>query len=335
MFNKIYENIKQFIKENYKYLLVIFIILILFYIKLPFVIYKSGGTIDLSKRVETKLNYESDGSLSMCYVSVVKGTPGFILMSYILPDWDLVSIKDEFGDTAYEDVVKSGKEYMDEGIDNAIISAFNESEYDIEIKSTTISVGNVLKDSKTDLQIGDEIISIEAEKVTNQADVKQILSKFKENDKVIIKVKNNKKEYERYAKLINTDDGLKLGIIIAYHYDYETEIPVKIKMKKHETGSSGGFMMALSIYNSLTKEDITGGKNIVGTGTIDAQGNVGRIDGIKYKILGAEKKHADIFFVPKENYKEAIKVKNDRKLKLKVVKVETLKDAINYLENNN
>ena len=36
-------------------------------------------------------------------------------------------------------------------------------------------------------------------------------------------------------------------------------------------------MLALSFYNSLIDEDITGGKKISGTGTIDLDGNVGEI----------------------------------------------------------
>ena len=43
-------------------------------------------------------------------------------------------------------------------------------------------------------------------------------------------------------------------------------------------------MTALAIYNYLTEEDITHGKTIVGTGTIDINGNVGLIGGVKYKL---------------------------------------------------
>ena len=332
MHNKIYDIMKKYIVENYKFLICIIIILMFFYIEFPYIIYKSGGLVDLGNRVETELDYDSKGSLSMSYVSVIKGAPAFILLSFILPDWDLKSIEEEYGDTSYDDVIASGKEYMNEGIDNAIISAFNESNYYVKINKTTISVGNVLNDSDNDLKIGDEILSIDDKQINNQNDIKKLLANYKENDKVIIKVKNNDKEYTRYARLMKIEDGLKLGIIITYKYDYETEIPVKIKTKDNESGSSGGLMMALAIYDSLTKEDITNGLNIVGTGTIDPSGNVGAIDGVKYKLLGAEKKDADIFFVPKENYEEAMKVKKKRNLKVKVVKVNTLKEAINYLK---
>ena len=333
MLNKIYEKIKNFIVSNYKFLIAILIIILLFYVELPYLIYKSGGTVDLSDRVKTKLNYKSDGTLSMSYVSVVKGAPAYILLSYILPDWDLMSIKEEYGDTDYKDAIKSAKESMNEGIDYAIIAAFKESQYSVTINDTKLVVNSVLTDSKTNLEIGDEIVSINDIEIKSQEDVINVLKNLKENDKVTIKVINDGKKYNRSAQLINTVDGLKMGIIIGVKYDYETEIPVEIKMRNKESGSSGGLMMALAIYNSLTKEDISHGKNIVGTGTIDIEGNVGEIDGIKYKLLGAKKKHADIFFVPTENYKEALEVKKERNLKIKIVAVKTLKDAIKYLDN--
>ena len=104
-------------------------------------------------------------------------------------------------------------------------------------------------------------------------------------------------------------------------------------MKDNESGSSGSLMMALSIYNALVEEDITKGLNIVGTGSILADGSVEEIGGVKYKVLAAEKKNADVFFCPLENYDEAIKIKKKRNLKVEIVKVKSLKDVINYLEN--
>ena len=83
MINKLYEKIKNFIKNNYKFLIVILVILILFYLELPFMIYKSGGTIDLKKRLSIDNSYKEEGKLQMSYVSALKGTPAFILLSFI------------------------------------------------------------------------------------------------------------------------------------------------------------------------------------------------------------------------------------------------------------
>ena len=69
-----------------------------------------------------------------------------------------------------------------------------------------------------------------------------------------------------------------------------------------------------------------------GTGTINSIGEVGEIGGVKFKLLGAEKKGANIFLCPKANYKEALKVHKKNKMKIKLIPVETLNDAIEKLK---
>ena len=83
----------------------------------------------------------------------------------------------------------------------------------------------------------------------------------------------------------------------------------------------------------LNSKDLSHGKKVMGTGTIDEDGNVGAIGGVKYKMLGAQKDGADIFFVPKENYDEAKKVYKKNNLSFELVMVETFDEAINYLNN--
>ena len=106
------------------------------------------------------------------------------------------------------------------------------------------------------------------------------------------------------------------------------------KFKESESGSSGGLMLTLTIYSYLNKIDLTGGKTIVGTGTIDENGNVGEISGIKYKLMGAVKEKADIFLVPQgKNYREARDLKNEKDYDIDIVPIETFDDALKYLEN--
>ena len=69
----------------------------------------------------------------------------------------------------------------------------------------------------------------------------------------------------------------------------------------------------------------------MGTGTIDKNGNVGEIGGVKYKILGAAKHNADIFICPKENEKEALETVKENDLKIKVIGVSTFKEALDEL----
>ena len=109
---------------------------------------------------------------------------------------------------------------------------------------------------------------------------------------------------------------------------------IKIDFTSKEGGPSGGFMLSLAIYNRLIPEDLTKGRIIVGTGTIDANGNVGPIGGVKYKVMGANSGKANIFFVPKENYEEAIQFRDEKGYDLNIIEIATLDDAIEYLRRN-
>lgn len=333
MINKLYEKIKSFIKNNYKFLIFLGILIFLFYYEYPYIIYKSGGTISLEDRLVIDKDYDQSGDISMSYVTAVKGTAPFILMSFIMPDWDLIPLKDIADEKSYDEVLEEGKEYMNEGIDNAIIAAFNESNYKITINEEINTVMYLSKESDTNIEIGDRILSINDVKVNNLEDVKSCVNQLQEHDKVIVKVQKDNKEYQRYAYIYkDVDEILKIGVAFKTTYKYETEIPVSIKMRGNESGSSGGLMMGLAIYNALSEDDITKGLNIVGTGTLSSDGLVGEIGGVKYKVLAAERKDADIFLCPEKNYKEALAIKEKRNLKVKIVKVSTLKDAIEYLQ---
>lgn len=335
MINKIYEKIKSFIKYNYKFLIFLTVLIFLFYYEFPYIIYKSGGTIDLENRVIVDTEYTEKGSLSMSYVTAMKGTPAFLLLSYVMPDWDIYKMEEITGaGNDYDDVLEIGKEYLNEGIDNAIMSAFREAGYGLTIKDTINKVMYISSEADTDILVGDRVIAINEEEVETLDEVKNYINTLEEDSKVEVKVINDNKEYIRYAKIYRAEDNtLKIGISFKTTYDYETEIPVTVKMKDNESGSSGGLMMSLAIYNALTEEDITKGLNIVGTGSINSDGIVEEIGGVKYKVLGASKKGADIFLCPKENYEEAIAIKNKRDLDLEIVSVSTLSDAINYLNN--
>src|SRR5690625_5818159 len=57
-------------------------------------------------------------------------------------------------------------------------------------------------------------------------------------------------------------------------------------------------MFALTIYNQLTKEDVSNGLKIAGTGELDYEGNVLPIGGIDKKVIAADKEDVDILFAP-------------------------------------
>ena len=334
MFNKLYDGIKSFIVENYKFLIIWGIIIFLFFYEFPYVIYTPGGIVNLEERISVDDAYESDGSLNMSYVSLVKGTAPMILLSYIIPNWDLID-KDEIisEDESVDDLIELEKLYMQSSINNATILAYEKAGKELKITKKVNNIIYIADDAETDLKMYDELISVEGVEVTNIDEVKKIVNEKKAGDTIKLKVIRNNKEKECSAKIYETVDGLKVGISFLTTYEYETDPSIDIKTKASESGSSGGLMLSLAIYNVLTEDDITKGRTIVGTGTIEINGEVGAIDGVKYKILGAVKNDADIFICPMENYEEAIKVKEEFDLDIDIHGVNTFDEALAYLNN--
>lgn len=333
MFNKIYDKLKRNILENYKFYLIILVLIFIYFYKLPFVIYRPGGVVPLSDRVEISNGYKSAGSFSMSYVSMMKGNIVFTLLSFALPNWDLIATdKITLENESVDESITRDKILLKQGLDNAIFASFKEAGKEINVTSVKEEIIYITKDAKTDLKLGDIIISINEKEFNNLEEIQKYINTLQLNDTVYFKVLRNDKEITCKANVYEIENSLKIGISIIDKYEYTTNPEVNIKFKDSESGSSGGLMTSLQIYNELVEEDITKGRKIVGTGTIDMEGNVGEIGGIKYKLLGAEKNKADIFLCPIENYEEANEVKEKNNLKLKLIPVATLNEAINELK---
>lgn len=332
MLNKIYEKVLQYIKEEYKFLLIILTLFITMTYKLPFYIDTPGGIIDISKRIKIDEKNKLEGTMNFAYVSEMNATIPTYIIAKINKNWDIIK-KEE---VVLENETESDVRFRDtldlkEALSNALYVGFKESNEEFKTKNNKVYVTQILKDAKTDLKVGDQILEANNTKINN---IKELQSIEKQEGKTItLKVINNKKEYTRTAECIKYNDNIIIGIALGETYEIESNHKIEIDYKQRESGPSGGMMMALTTYSYLTGDDLTKGRTVVGTGTIDKDGNVGSIGGVKYKLIGAVKKKADIFLVPNgENYEEAIKVKQEKNYDIKIVGISNIKEAINELK---
>jgi PDZ domain-containing protein len=84
-------------------------------------------------------------------------------------------------------------------------------------------------------------------------------------------------------------------------------------------------MFALGVLDRITPDELTGGRQIAGTGTIDSAGNVGPIGGIRQKMYSARTAGANYMFVPADNCTEAF---GHVPSGIRIFKVGTLDDAV-------
>lgn len=325
------EKLKNFLKNNYKVIILYIFILSLIFIKLDYQIYSPGSLLNLNNKIEIDASYKSEGSFNLTYVNGKPGNLIFVLASFIIPSWDLISISDNRIDIeSEEDINERNKVYLDDVNQNAIIVAFNELGINYKTNNKGVYVVHIYEYAETNLKVGDIIISLNNIKINSIEDF-SIISDFRISQKINLKVLRDKKELEVYAIIKNFDNKNIIGIIPTNKIEIESDIKIKFKFKDNEMGPSGGLMTLLQIYDMLNLKDITKGRKISGTGTINEVGEVGAISGIKYKLKGAVNKKADIFICPSENYEECLSEKNKNNYNIKLIKADTFKNVLNKL----
>lgn len=335
MFNKIYKNVKNFILKEWKFLLLI--VLLLFITRYPVDCYiiTGGGIISATDRVEVEGADEKTGSFNLAYVSELKGTIYTYILSYIVPSYERESTADYkySEEESVDDIEFRNNLMLQDANNNAIYVAYTAANKKIEVRKQVLYVYYVSDDADTDLVVGDCLLEIDGKKFNDFDTLRSYINTKDVNDVFSIKVSKNGKTMTKTAKLYQEKGQIYMGVSFISSKDYEVDPKLEIKFKKSEGGPSGGLMMSLEIYSQLINKDLTHGLKIVGTGTISEDGSVGEIDGVKYKLSGAVKNKADIFIAPTgDNYKEALKEKKKNNYKIKIIEAKSFSQVVQELE---
>ena len=215
----------------------------------------------------------------------------------------------------------------------AIAVALDSLDYEIESEGDGVLVVGLLDDSpvKDKLIKNDLIISINNELVRSASEFISMLRTYEIGDIVNIGLIRNEQELTIQTKLIE-------------HVEYENEpmvgflastpnqqfiFPFEVDIKTGNVGGpSAGMMMALNVYNLLTEDDITNGKKIAGTGTIEIDGSIGPVGGVKQKVIAAKRANAGLILVPIANYEEASVFADDN---TQIVAVDSFDNALNVI----
>ena len=219
----------------------------------------------------------------------------------------------------------------------AIAVALTYLGYDIGSKGDGVSVVGILDDSpvKDKLQKGDLLNSINGEEISSATEFIATLRRYQIGDTVTIGVKRDfdgeRKNIEVQTKLIEhvEYEGEPMVGFLATTVNERFDFPFEVDIKTGNVGGpSAGLMMALNVYNNLIPEDITNSMIVAGTGTIEIDGSVGPVGGIKQKIIAAKKAGAELILVPVANFEEAQPFETD---KTAIVAVDSFDEALSVI----
>lgn len=341
MFKKAFNYLVELIKEEYKFIIFLILLFIVLNYPLNYYIVMGGGIDDVSSRIEVADKNDSKGSFNISYVTQVDANPLFYGLSYIIPTWERQSA-DNYKYTIeenLEDIQFRSDIDLITANGNATYWAYTLADKKVEEKSAKLYViATYPEEYPSSLKVGDEILEVDGIHRNSTDEYIEYLQTKEVGDKVEIRINRKTKEQvvttEIHESLDEEEKGRKVvGILLQYVREFETDPKVEIQFHRNESGPSGGLITTLEIYNQLTKKDLTKGYTIAGTGTIEADGSIGQIGGIEHKILGAVSAKADIFISPGgNNYEQAKAYIKEKNLKIKLIKVDTIQEAIEKLE---
>ncbi|MFJ4710744.1 PDZ domain-containing protein [Streptomyces sp. NPDC088785] len=321
-------------------------------IKVPYAEMSPGPTVNTLAdhdgepvlQISGHRTYETSGHLNMTTVRVTSADFNMNLVSAVygwLAHDSIVVPHDTLypdGQTEEQSSQENAEEFS-QSQESAKVAALEE--LNIPVKSWVI-VSSVVKDSPAEgrLHAGDVIKAVDGTRVTKPSDVAKLVTRHKAGEDVVFTVvpvkqaaaaeKEGKEATATENVTIRTDKADDGRAIVGIQAGTDHTFPFQIDIKLADVGGpSAGLMFSLGIVDKLTPTDLTGGKFVAGTGTIDDDGKVGPIGGIGMKLVGAREKGAQYFLTPKDNCASAAK---DTPSGLTLVKVGTLDDAMGALK---
>ncbi|MEV4440052.1 S16 family serine protease [Streptomyces sp. NPDC049577] len=120
----------------------------------------------------------------------------------------------------------------------------------------------------------------------------------------------------------------------ALGYLHRSPKDVKVQLSLADIGGpSAGLLFALGVVDKLDGDgqggDLTGGRTIAGTGTIEPDGTVGAVGGVALKTQAAQRDGATVFLVPKDECSDAT---GHTPKGLRLIPVTDLKGAVDALK---
>jgi PDZ domain-containing protein len=350
-----------------------------FLIHLPYVVISPGAATPLNGlvHVEGAPTYEHQGDVRYLTVRVSGSDPNVwkVVTSWLDSDKEVVDRTSVSGCLSDAENVAFNARLMLQSQDDAKKVALERVGYQVTAETPEVLISDVRAQaggcgggpSSGVLFIGDQIVSIDGQPVTEASTIGPIIGAHEPGDVASVTVQRNgateqhdvttgvwtAKEHCVAVDSRAGADALRasssppppeaatpeteasgldvgdpcLGIAVQQSVRYTFPIEVNIDISR-VGGPSAGLAFTLAIIDTLTPGDLTGGKQVAVTGAISGDGTVQEVGGVEQKAITARTSGVDLMLVPKGEVKAARQGAGD----LRVVGVSTIDDALTALQ---
>ncbi len=318
------------------------LVAVAFLLPVPFVRLAPGPTFDVLGDVdgtaviaiEGTTTYPVDGSLDMTTVLESGGPRGGLTFAAAIASWfnsaDAVVPRELlFPDDMTGEQVRARQAMLfSTSESNAVAAAMTYLGKPVTVETVVTAVYGDTPAAGV-LEPKDVLVSVDGKPVTDSGQVAQEIRSRPVGSEIAFEVeRDGQREQVTVTSVPNPDDPAVPYVGIGVGPLFSGPFPIDFAVDR-VGGPSAGLMFALGIVAKLSPDDLTGGRHIAGTGTIDPDGTVGPIGGIRQKLAGARAAGATMFLMPRAHCAEAAGHVPDG---LTVVPVATLAQAVAAVE---
>ncbi|MEA5154706.1 PDZ domain-containing protein [Raineyella sp.] len=316
--------------------------MILALVPVPYVTWSPGRTVDVlgaaasgpgqAVQISGLTTYPTDGQFRLTTVGVTRAdsrlTLPAALAAYWLPWREVLPRAAVYAPgTTQQESTAEGTRMMDNAQQSAIVAGLRSA--GVPVTEVTKVVGvSIGSPADGRLEPGDTLVAIDGTAVSTPTDATARIRARRVGETVQVGVLRAGVRRDVTVPTVAAPDDPsqpRIGATVGVGYDHPGTVGFGIDPAI--SGPSAGLVLALAVDDRLTPGDLTGGRVIAATGTIDPDGTVGSIGGLPSKVAGAKAAGAALFLIPRGNCDEAVGLHTA----LPLVPVDNLQQAIDVL----
>lgn len=308
-------------------------------VRVPFVTYAPGASLDLLASVDGRpvvtvegaANHATSGELRLTTVAVTRPDAGVSLPEALLAWWS--PERDVFpreaiypAGTRAADVRSRDAELMASAESDAAAAGLREAGHEVRQLPVVKRVASQ-GPSMDLLKPGDFVTTVDGEPTATTDAVDAAIQKHTVGETVTFGIVRD--QQTRSVTVETAASRVQAGqpvVGVTFGTGFSHTPSVDFAVAADVGGSSAGLMMALAVFDRVSPDDLARGRVIAGAGEIDGLGNVRKVGGIKQKLAAAERSGATVFLLPAANCVDATATR------LRLVAVSTVDDAVQALD---
>jgi Lon-like protease len=299
--------------------------------QLPVVALSPGPMEDVLARlkIEGSRVYDSKGKLYLTSVGIDDNVRFYeALLDMANHDVELYPREQLYpGSQDSAEIERENVALMDRSKETATVVALREVGYDIEPSGVEVTEVVAGAPAEGRLKPADRILEADGHPVRSMSQLRAAITGHRAGERVTFRIERRGRTSKVAVPVERVDGEQRVGILLR---DLFPDLPVKVSITTLNNigGPSAGLMFTLSIIDKLTREDLTAGRRIAGTGEIALDGEVGPVGGVAEKLVAVHRLGVTTFFIPAANCAD---VRGRVPRGLRLVKVSKVGDALAFL----